>query len=151
MSAAVRTLAAQPAAAARGSRCRRSYEPCRGTREGLRILIVDPRDGLEAVHYLSERGHVARAIADIPAAVHMGESFRPHVCIVNLATCHRACESVWQLRTALWGRRCVLIAAQARDAREQYLALEAGFSRTVPGPLAVSGWLARLTLGSLSA
>lgn len=90
-------------AAARSSRCPRSHAPCRGPRAGLRILIIDPLHGLEAVRHLRERGHGARAIGDIQGGVHMGESFRPHVCIVNLATCQSACESGWQLRMAAWG------------------------------------------------
>ncbi|MBV9343525.1 MAG: hypothetical protein JO341_02030 [Gammaproteobacteria bacterium] len=133
---------------ARAARCGRQELPCRGPVPGLRVLIVDRGDGgLLTAHHLEERGHLARVLQDVRAAVHMGDSFRPHVCVVNTVTCRQAIDLAWQLRTAPWGRQCLLIAAPARDALEQYRALQAGFSHISPAPPETLLWLHGLRLG----
>ena len=105
----------------------------------LRVLAVDDRvESAETMKELLElSGHEARAAHDGAEAVHLAESFSPHLILMDIGMpVMDGYEAAREIRAAPWGADITLVAltgwGQADDKQE---ATEAGFDRHLTKPL----------------
>jgi len=115
---------------------------------GLRVLVVDADEAAagEAAMFVTLAGHHARTVAGTAEASQQIESFRPHVCMVDLAAGTAAYQLARDIHAASWGRHCVLIGmGAAADPVERERAQAAGFAACIDKPVTAASLEALLT------